>query len=127
MTSEKENRKPFLFIEKDVHSLSNTALDAKSEILLKFKDRLENVEIEFDMAKEELKAQNSKIEKLRKELQIKENDCKTLEIKLEDLNGNKKNYLPCLDRQLPQRDGQSIESERGYPQPSTAAKEEKFR
>lgn len=88
MTSEKENRQPFIFGQKNVQSLSNTALDAKSEILLKFKDRLENVEIEFDIAKDEIRTQNSKIDKLKKELQIKENECKTLEIKLEELSSN---------------------------------------
>lgn len=87
MASEKENQEKFIFSEKNVQSLSNTALNSKSQVLLKFKQRLESVELEFDMAKEDLRTKNSKIEKLKENLKTKENECKTLETKLEEMNG----------------------------------------
>lgn len=87
MSSVKENRPPFKFSEKNVQSLSNTALNTKSEILLKIKERLETVEYEFDNAKGEIKDQNSKIEILKEQLKIKENECKTYDIRFQELNG----------------------------------------
>lgn len=87
MTSVKENKHPFILSEKHIQSLSNTALTSKSQVLLKFKERLENVEVEFDNAKEELKTQRDKIDKLKDSLKEKDNECKTLETKIEELNG----------------------------------------
>jgi predicted nucleic acid-binding Zn-ribbon protein len=72
-------------------SLDNSSnnLLKRADILLQFRDRLQAVEVEFDLAKDEITALKQKNQELAHRNFLKETEVKELTKKIDDMNSKK--------------------------------------